>query len=171
MGIVLLGYRGSGKTTIGRKLADRLWWKFVDVDERVVARAGKSIKDVFEQDGEGRFRDLEAECVKEALALDEYVISLGGGAVIRPETRELLKASSHKRVYLRCEPKVLHDRIHADAATAANRPALTHLGGGIDEITALLKQREPWYREVMTSEVEVTHLSPDEAVVYIVRGL
>src|SRR4051794_15741484 len=59
MSVILLGYRGSGKTTIGKRLADRLWWKFVDTDELVTRSAGKTIKEIFEQSGENEFRDLE----------------------------------------------------------------------------------------------------------------
>ena len=64
--------------------------------------------------------------------------------------RALLKDSSHDRVFLRCDPRVLHDRIHADPLTAQSRPSLTHLGGGMEEITKLLAVREPLYRSVMT---------------------
>ena len=74
MSIFLIGYRGSGKTTIGRRLADQLWQKFVDVDELIVAKAGKSIKDIFEHDGEPAFRDLEEQVVKEtADALERFL--------------------------------------------------------------------------------------------------
>jgi shikimate kinase len=171
MSTVLIGYRGSGKTTIGQKLADRLWQKLVDTDKLVVERAGKNIKEIFEQEGEARFRDLEAEAVKEAMARKEAVISLGGGAVLREENRQAIKASGHKVVYLRCDPDVLHQRIQADAATAAMRPNLTHLGGGVEEIGKVLAEREPLYRSLMTAEVDVTNLSVSDAVVYIVRLL
>jgi shikimate kinase len=171
MSIVLIGYRGSGKTTIGRKLADRLWQKLVDTDKLVVEKAGKNIREIFEQDGEARFRDLEAEAVKDALARKEVVISLGGGAVLREENRAAIKASGHKVVYLRCTPEVLHQRIQADTETAAMRPNLTHLGGGVEEIEKVLAEREPLYRSLMTAELDVTNLSVADAVVYIVRLL
>jgi shikimate kinase len=171
MSIVLIGYRGSGKTTIGQKLADRLWQKLVDTDKLVVERAGKNIREIFEQDGEERFRELEAEAVEEVLARKEVVISLGGGAVLREENRAAIKASGHKVVYLRCEAEVLHQRIQADTATAAMRPNLTHLGGGVEEIEKVLAEREPIYRSLMTAELDVTNLSVADAVVYIVRLL
>jgi len=171
MSIVLLGYRGSGKTTIGRKLADRLWWKFVDTDDLIVQKAGKSIKDIFEQNGEPYFRDLETAILEESLKLEDHVISLGGGAAQREENRQALLGCAHKRVYLRCDPQVLHRRIHTDPTTAANRPNLTALGGGLEEIRHLLEQREPNYRAVATAELDVTNLTPEEATVYIVRLL
>src|SRR5579863_8452163 len=171
MSIVLIGYRGSGKTTIGKRLADRLWQPFVDVDDLIVQRAGKSIKDIFEQDGEPAFRELEETAVNEACVLAEHVISLGGGAVLREANRQALAQSAHHVVYLKCEPAELHKRIHADPATAAMRPILTHLGGGLEEITKLIKEREPLYRQVKTAELDVTNLTPEDAVVYIVRLL
>ena len=169
MSVILVGYRGSGKTTVGRKLADRLWQTFVDSDEQIVKKAGKAIKEIFENEGESRFRELESQVLQEVCTLQDHVISLGGGAVLRPENRELLKHSGHKRIYLRCDPAVLHQRIAADPQTAATRPSLTALGGSVEEIRQLLAQREPLYREVMTSELDVTSLSPDEAMVYITK--
>lgn len=171
MSILLIGYRGSGKTSIGRKLADRLWQPFVDTDELIVREAGKSIRDIFAQDGEEAFRDLETRSLRQALASSEHVISLGGGAVIREQNRQLIRQSGHRVIYLRCDAAVLHQRITADPQTAAGRPALSPLGGNLDEIRTILARREPWYRQVMTAELDVTNLSVDEAVVYIVRLL
>jgi shikimate kinase len=84
--------------------------------------------------------------------------------VLREQNRECITASSHVRVYLRCDAQVLHDRIHADHRTAQNRPSLTHLGGGIEEIRSLLEVREPLYRAVMTDLLDVTNLSIEQAV-------
>lgn len=169
MSIVLIGARGSGKSTTGRRLADKLWQTFVDLDERIVKRAGKSIKEIFEQDGEPEFRRLETEVLREIVALPEHVLALGGGTLMREENRQLLKAAGHKVVYLRCEAEELHRRIQADPQTAATRPNLTVYGGGIEEIEHLLAEREPVYRQCMTRELDVTHLSADEAAVYIVK--
>ncbi|CAN5510397.1 shikimate kinase [soil metagenome] len=169
MSIVLIGYRGSGKTTIGRKLADRLGWPFVDSDAEVVKVAGKSIKAIFEGDGEPAFRDLESAVVADVSQLVNHVISLGGGAVMRRQNVAALRAHGHSIIYLRADAQTLHDRIHADAATAENRPALTALSGGIDEILHLLAVREPSYRAIMTSELDVARLTPDEAVERILQ--
>jgi shikimate kinase len=168
MSIVLVGYRGSGKTSVGRRLADRMWWKFADSDEKIVERAGKSIKDIFEQDGEPHFRQIEADVVRELCILPDYVISLGGGAVLREENRQIMRQGDNKVVYLRCEPDVLYQRIHADPETAANRPNLT-AAGGVDEVKTLLAVREPLYRQVATAELDVTNLSVDEAMKYVAR--
>ena len=169
MSTVLIGYRGCGKSTIGRRLADQLWQPFVDIDDLIVAKAGKNIKQIFEQQGEDAFRELEEQAVKEAIAKADHVISLGGGSILREKNRQAIKAAGYPVIYLKCEPKELHKRIHADPMTAETRPSLTQLGGGIEEITHLLAQREPLYREIMTAELDVTHLTPEEAVVYIAR--
>lgn len=171
MSIVLIGYRGSGKSTIGRKLADRLWQPFVDTDEMIVREAGKSIKEIFEAEGETRFRDIEADVVREVSAFREHVIALGGGALIREDNRKLLKDAGHKVVYLKCEPDVLFQHIHADPESAKTRPALTPLRGTPEEIRNVLAEREPIYRQTMTVELDVTNLTVEEAVVYIVRLL
>ena len=171
MSTVLIGYRGAGKTTIGKKLADRLWVKFVDVDDLIVRKAGKSIKEIFEQDGEPYFRDLETEAVKEVAQMQDVVIGLGGGTLSREENLHILKAAGHRLIYLKCDPHELHRRISGDPDSAATRPHLTSLGGGVEEIEQMLTEREPAYRKAMDAELEVTYLSPEDAVVYIVRLL
>jgi len=169
MSVFLIGYRGCGKTTIGRKLADRLWQSFVDVDERIVKRAGKTIREIFELDGEPAFRELEAAVVRECGVLQDHVIALGGGTLQRKENHQVVTQPGHKVIYLKCDPAALLARVQADPATAATRPDLTALGGGLEEIQAMLAVREPVYRSAMTSELDVTNLTPEEAVVYIAR--
>ena len=169
MSIVLIGYRGCGKTSIGRKLADRLWQPFVDTDDLVVRKAGKSIKAIFEQDGEERFRQLEAEVIKEVAKLEEHVIALGGGGATREENVKVLRDAGHKLIYLRCEPHELFRRIQLDPNTGTSRPPLTSRGGGIEEIAAVMAEREPAYRAAAQAELDVTHLSVDEALVYVTR--
>jgi shikimate kinase len=171
MSVALIGYRGSGKTTVGKRLADRLWQQFVDTDDRIVASSKKTIHEIFEQDGEPAFRELETRIVVEVCKLEDHVVALGGGAVMREENRKAIRDAGMKVVYLRCEAEELHRRIHADPATAAARPNLTDLGGGIEEIRRVLAEREPIYRSMMTAELDVTHLSPQDAVVYVTRLL
>jgi shikimate kinase len=170
MSIALIGYRGSGKSTVGKRLADQLWQKFVDTDELVTKLAGgRNIKQIFESQGEAGFRELEVQAVAEACKLQDHVIALGGGAVLREENRKAIKDAKLKVIYLRCEPAELLKRIQADPATAATRPSLTQLGGGIEEMRKLLEEREPIYRSVMTGELDVTHLSPQDSVKYVTR--
>jgi len=171
MSTILIGYRGSGKTTTGRKLADHLWQKFVDADDLVIAKAGKTIAEIFQQDGESKFRELEAQAVRDASKLGDHVIALGGGAPLRDENRDTIRSAGHRVIYLRCEPEELLRRIQSDPNTAANRPNLTTLGGGEAEIRKVLADREPIYRQMAHAELDVTNLTPDEAIVYIVRLL
>jgi shikimate kinase len=168
MQIVLLGARGSGKTTVGRIIASRLSIEFIDVDDLIVARAGKSIRDIFAQDGQPRFRDIEAEVLADALRwLGDRVISLGGGTVLRDENRDLLNRSSAYRYYLRADAETLHARIAADPRTVETRPALTAYAGSVEEVRQLLTIREPLYREVMTRELDAGHLSPKQLALMI----
>lgn len=169
MSIVLIGYRGSGKTSIGKRLADRLWQKCVDTDELIVAKAGRSIAEIFADEGEAKFRELEREVVREVAAMNDIVIALGGGAPMSEENRRVIKEAGHRVIYLKCEPEELLKRIQSDPATPKARPNLTEFGGGIEEIAKVLAEREPIYRQMADAELEVTYLSPDEAMVYIVR--
>jgi shikimate kinase len=163
MSVVLTGYRGSGKTTVGRKLAERLRMKFIDCDDVVVGKAGRSIREIFAEQGEAGFRRLEAEVVGELALLEEHVIALGGGALIAEANRRALAAEGHSIVYLRCDAAELLRRIASDPATSDNRPNLTRLGGSLQEIEALIAQREPIYRAAKTHELDVTALTPEQA--------
>ena len=146
-----------------------MWIKLVDTDELVVAKAGKTIREIFENGGEKRFRDLEVEAVRDACAREEHIIALGGGAVLREENRTLLKSLTFSRIYLRCEPQELLKRIQADPATVETRPPLSPLAGSAEEIESMLKIREPLYREVMTAELDVTNLDLEETMKYVAR--
>src|SRR5216117_2231553 len=102
MSTVLIGYRGSGKSSIGARLADRLWIKCVDTDAMVVAKAGKGVAEIFRQDGEAKFREMESVAVREAAAMSDVVIALGGGAPLREENRRVIKDAGHRVIYLKC---------------------------------------------------------------------
>jgi shikimate kinase len=169
MSIVLIGYRGSGKTTVGRMLAAQIGVAFVDCDEIIVARQGKSVREIFSTGGEETFRKLETTVIAELTARMDHVIAVGGGAILRDENRQAL--AQHFVVYLHCQPSVLLRRINQDPATSDNRPDLTNLGGGIEEIEALLRQREPIYRAAMNMELDVTNLSAAQAANEIARTI
>jgi len=167
--VYLVGMPGSGKSTVGEELAGRLGVPFIDLDVEIERREGRSVTEIFAGDGEAGFRAIEAGVVREALKLEDHVIALGGGALDREENRQAVKASGHRVIYLKCDPDELLKRIQADPTTSETRPNLTNLGGGLEEIKSMLDLREPVYRSVMTGELEVTYLSPDEALPYIVR--
>ncbi len=143
MNLYLIGYRGSGKTTVAAELARLLGWKWLDADEEIEQRAGKTIQEIFASSGEPSFRDLEAAVVADLAKLGSQVIALGGGAVLREENRVAIRASG-KVVWLQASPEVLFERISNDASTAERRPNLT-AGGGLAEVERLLAIRAPIY--------------------------
>jgi shikimate kinase len=143
--LYLVGYRGSGKTTVGRILADRLSLPFVDTDEEVEQRTGRTIPELFESLGESGFRELETSAIRSVSVRESSVISLGGGAILRPENREILKGTGFT-VWLQATAEQLAARLTEDEAQGKRRPSLTSLGT-LGEIATVLKQREPLYRE------------------------
>ncbi len=157
--ILLIGYRCTGKTTVGRLLAERLGRSFADVDDRIEAVARKSIADIFAAEGEAGFRDREAAALAELCARSGWVIATGGGAVLREANRQLLKASGFV-VWLTASPETLWERLQTDPTTAARRPNLTATGGQA-EVQALVAARENLYREVAHFASISEALSPD----------
>jgi shikimate kinase len=153
----LIGYRGSGKTTVGEVLAVRLRRPFVDADVVLEADAGMSIRDIFASEGEPGFRDRETATLRKLIAGPEAVIATGGGIILRPENRELLRSGFV--VWLTAEPELLWHRIQIDTTTGDRRPNLTATGG-LDEVRAVLAAREPLYRETAHLTVDASR-SPE----------
>ena len=108
--IFLVGYRGTGKTTIGRILAERLGWAFADVDDRIELVAGRSIKDIFATEGEPGFRDREAAALAELCARSGCVVATGGGAILREANRAVLRANGFV-VWLTAAPETVWERL------------------------------------------------------------
>ena len=143
MNLYLIGYRGSGKTTVAAELARLIGWKWLDADEEVERRAGKTIQEIFASSGEQTFRDLEAAVIVDLAKLSSHVVALGGGAVLREESRAAIRASG-KVVWLQASPAILFQRISGDPSTSGRRPNLT-AAGGLAEVERLLAIREPIY--------------------------
>lgn len=149
--LILIGYRGTGKTTLAEPLAARLGWTAVDADVELERRAGRTIKQIFDDGGEPEFRRIERETLVELLTKDRLVIAAGGGAILNAETRRDFKAAGPV-VWLKASADTIEQRLYGDATTAQRRPNLT-ASGGRQEIEQLLAQREPLYRECATLEV------------------
>lgn len=156
-GLALVGYRGTGKSTVGRLLAERLAWSFADADVEIEARAGRSIVRIFAEQGEPAFRELESATLRDLAARDRLVLATGGGAVIRPENRRLLGDFGFV-AWLRADPLVLAERLRAETA---GRPALT-AAGTLDEIADVLATRSPLYDAVSHARVETDDRTPAE---------
>ena len=167
---ILLGYRGSGKTTVGKRLAKRTGGTFTDTDALIVALAGRPIADLFADEGEASFRDRESAALAAALAGagEHDVIATGGGIVLRAENRHLMIGSTHRRVYLSCDAAVLIRRLARDRTGV--RPALTALPPA-DEVRALLAARDPLYREVASQVIDVTAMRVEQVVGTIEAGV
>lgn len=170
MNVFLIGYRGCGKTTVARLVGEALGSKWVDADEVVESRAGKTIKQIFADSGERAFRDLESAVVADLARGEGQVVALGGGAVLREKNRLALLAAGGLIVWLKASPETLHARIIADPTTGERRPNLT-AQGGVAEIRELLEQRTPLYRLCAGMTVDADRLAPDEIARQIVAHL
>ena len=159
--IVLIGAPGSGKTTVGALLAGRLGVIFHDADAIIVERAGKSIAEIFTDDGEAAFRTLEEQITAELLALPG-VLSLGGGAVLSAATRAALR--DHRVVWLRIGLSQSVKRVGLDTA----RPLL--LGNVRGQLLKLLNERAPLYAEVATEVVDTDDTTPAQVVEMIMNA-
>ena len=151
--MAIVGYMGSGKTTVGRALAHALRREFVDLDRAIVKEAGKGIPEIFAEHGEEHFRDLEHKALLDALNdRTPSVVACGGGIVVRPENRALLRDVT--TVFLREDTDVLYHRTRGPGRPlrAASR----------EEFELRYKERLPFYREVADLEVEVDGRPPEQ---------
>ena len=139
--IFLVGFMGCGKTTVGRKLAQRLGYGFVDLDQLLVEREGRSIPDVFAESGEQYFRDCESAVLAEQGDRDATVFATGGGIVGRAGNRQLMK-SLGAVIYLRLSWATLERRL----SKSSGRP-LADPQSGMEPIRQLWQSRLPWYEE------------------------
>lgn len=138
MRVVLTGFMGAGKTTVGRLLASRLEWPFVDLDQEIEARAGRSIREIFAQDGEAAFRQVERELLVEALSHDPVVLAAGGGTLTFPENLEMTRARAMV-VWLSPDFATLARRIGGKGKE--DRPLFRDEAGAL----ALYRERLPAY--------------------------
>ncbi|MEZ7624071.1 shikimate kinase [Streptococcus sp. 27098_8_22] len=154
MAKVLLGFMGAGKSTIARGLDP----DFVDMDALLEERLGMPIARFFEEKGEAAFRQLEEEVLADLLKTDQ-VVSTGGGVVISPRNRALLKQNPDN-IYLKADFETLYQRISADKDN--QRPLF--LKNSKEELLAIFNERQAWYEEVASKVIDVSKLSPEEII-------
>ena len=170
MNIVLIGMRGSGKTTIGKLLAKRLGKQFIEMDELIVQRLGQSIPEIVNRYGWQKFRDAEEEITREVARLDNVVNATGGGVVTREENIRELKQKG-KLVWLKANTDTLLRRIGNDQS----RPSLTGKSPR-EDMEAVLAERSPIYQRVADFIVDTEGKMPEEiaeaiAKLYTEQGL
>jgi shikimate kinase len=162
--ILLIGMMGAGKSTIGRRLADRLGWPYLDSDEAVKARTGRTIPEIFESSGEAAFRAEEAAVLAEATsAPGPAVVSVAGGAVLDPGNRRRIEEAGLV-VWLRATVPTLAKRV----GSGAGRPLLSERPA--EQLTRLLAEREPLYRSLSGLTIDVDERAVDDIVATIERA-
>ncbi len=168
--LYLIGYRGAGKSSVGKSLANQLGWDCIDSDEIIEQQAGKSIREIFATESEQGFRDREQRTVESIAAIKQAaVVSLGGGAILREANQRAIRQSG-RIVWLFAKPETLYARIVADESTAQRRPNLS-ASGGFAEVIEILAAREPIYRQLADYTVETDGLTTDKICHDVLRWL
>jgi shikimate kinase len=159
--IFLVGFMGAGKTTVGRELARHLNYDFLDLDDVIVARAGKSVQEIFADLGEAQFRSLESAAIRSCADIERSVVALGGGAYVQKQNRVLLREIG-KTVWLDCPTEICLKRISGDES----RPLL----GEESQMHALAAQRRRSYAQA-DLVIQTSDRSPQELAIEIARML
>jgi shikimate kinase len=146
--LALVGLPGSGKSTVGRQLARRLDLPFTDSDHAIEQRIGCSIREFFAREGEDAFRDIEEEVIRGLMQGGPGIVATGGGAVLRPANRHMLRSAAHV-IYLRSTPEEVFRRVRHDT----NRPLL-QVADPLERLRILHGERDPLYREVAHFTIE-----------------
>jgi shikimate kinase len=167
--LYLAGYRGSGKSSVGRLLAQKLGRTWIDCDDEIEATAACSIREIFAAGGEDAFRELEETVIAKIAQRTPAVVSLGGGAILRQTNRSLI-AGSGVCIWLQVDAQTVLTRLAEDQTTAARRPALTGLPP-LEEIEQLLADRRPLYDEVADLRIDTSRQSVDTIVEQILQYL
>lgn len=157
--IILMGFMGAGKTTVGKLLAKELSCEFIDTDEQIEKEQGCRISEIFERNGEEAFRDLETNLLRRLQSREQdFVLSIGGGMPVREENRALLR-NIGTVIYLKTSKNEIIKRVSGDTG----RPLLQ--GGSLeDRVTALMRAREHIYRETAHREVRTDGKTPEEII-------
>lgn len=164
-GILLIGFMGAGKTTIGQLLSEKTGMEQIDLDEKIVAEIGMTIQEYFDLYGEAAFREKET-AVLQSYRDSDQIVSTGGGIVLRAENRALLKQMDPV-VYLKTDPEVFIERLSADTENV--RPLV--LSKTPEEIREIFLPRVPLYEESATFSVETNDRTPEEIVAEILTRI
>ncbi|MEN2998452.1 MAG: shikimate kinase [Brevinematia bacterium] len=162
--VFLVGYRATGKSTIGKELASAINWKFVDLDKEIEMLSSKSIRKIFEEDGEDKFRELETEALRCFSKEDKVVISTGGGVVIKEENRRIMENGFV--VLIESSMETIIKRMKADSS----RPPLTTLTLE-EEVKKTISERKPFYEKVYHIKVINENISIESLVQLIKNSL
>lgn len=160
--IILIGFMGSGKTTIGKQLAHHLQIPHLDLDAWIERETGQSIASIFADQGESYFRDLESQALSTAIH-QEGILSTGGGTPARLTNRNLLTASRCPVIFLRTSPDVIRARLNHDDS----RPLLQDLNQ--EKFTQLFQEREGYYKESADTTIRTDNKTPDEITLEILE--
>lgn len=163
--IILTGFMATGKTAVGKRLAKKLDYEFVDTDELIVRRAGMPVADIFQKQGEDVFRKMESKLALELGEKQGLVISTGGGMMLNPENASALSAAG-KIFCLTASPEEIFDRVSKD--THAKRPLL-EASNPMLKITELLKQREKGYLNF--PQMPTSGKTPDEVAQLLLNSI
>ena len=164
--IALIGYMGTGKTAVGQLLAEKLGRQFLEMDWLIEQKAGKSIPEIFRQDGETAFRELEIETAKEVANQKNTVIACGGGLVLNQINIDRLRESS-TIVYLTASPEVILKRVLNEGET---RPLL-NTPDKMGDIEELLRFRKPFYEQAADIQIDTSKLDTDSVAEQIISKL
>jgi shikimate kinase len=165
--IVLVGMMAAGKSSVGRRLAERRGWEFFDSDRQIEAITGRSVAEIWRTDGEAAFRTLEAQVLADALAsTTPRVIAAAGGTVLDPRNRRLMSLH-HPVVWLRARPDTLAHRVRA--GSAVHRPLLDEDPEGV--LARLDAARRPFYEDVADVTVDVDDLTAEQVAACVEAAL
>ncbi|HLG30678.1 MAG TPA: shikimate kinase [Candidatus Brocadiales bacterium] len=160
MNIVLIGFRGTGKSCVGKAIARCMKRRFIDADDYLEQKVSKTIKEIFSEGGEKRFRQLESEIIEELTLLDDVVIAAGGGAVLKKENVKNMKRNGFV-VLLEADIETIHKRLTEDTEGQAQRPGLTNMKQ-YEEIRYLLEYRRPYYKKAADYRIDTTKSSVNQ---------
>lgn len=169
MNLFLIGYRCSGKTTVGKSIADTFDWTFVDADAVLVKTSGKNIKDIIDTEGWDSFRRMERSALKQICTQNHQVVATGGGVVLDTTNIEAMKTSGLV-IWLVATAATIRKRMLADQNTDNLRPALTPKGA-LAEIEDLLTERSPYYEAASDFFVHTDEMPVDDIVKKILKKI